>query len=1030
MVAGAAAGELVDRGEGPFTLAEMQAWTEERTVRAAVLRHLLIAGEWPVDAKGVQLRGVRISGLLDLEAAALRCPLWLDCCYLDADEPVCLDYATASRLTLTRCQLAGLTGEMLTARALNLRRSTLSALLRLPGADITGQLSCRGAQLTGIDDDGDALFADGLKVGGDVFLDDGFTTAGAVRLLQADITGGLMCGGAQLTGTDGDGRALGADGLKTGGGVFLNGGFTAAGAVRLHSADITGQLNCGGAQLTGTDGDGRALVADGMKVSGAVFLDDGFTATGAVQLLQADITGQLICGGAQLTSADSHGGALVADGVKVGGGVFLDSGFTAAGAVRLSGAEITGQLMCGGAQLTGTDDNGGALVAITMKVSGDVFLNDGFTAAGAIRLHSADITGQLNCRGAQLTGTDDDGRALVADGMKVSGGVFLDSGFTAAGAVQLLQADITGQLICRGAQLTGTDGDGDALVADGMKVSGGVFLEGGFTAAGAVRLPGADITGQLNCRGAQLTGTDGDGWALVADGMKVSGGVFLEGGFTAAGAVRLPGADITGTLSCRGAQLTGTDDTGDALFADGVKVSGGVFLDGGFTAAGAVRLHSADITGQLGCRGAQLTGTDGEGNALFADGLKVSGDVFLIEGFTAAGAVRLPGADITGQLSCDGAQLTGTDRYALLADGVKVGGDVFLNNEFTAAGAVRLPGADITGQLGCRGAQLTGTDDDGRALVADGMKVCGDVFLDGFTVAGTISLRSAEVGGSVQLRPAALGDDDKDALYAPRARIASTLEWAPAGPVSGQVNLEGATVGQLDEDWSSGRPNGCWPTGGRLRLDGFTYGRFGGKQQATVEQRLAWLRSQYQLSAGDSTADFATQPYEQLAAVYRQAGQDTEAREVAIARRADLRKYGDLNPYRWFGNWFLDKSIKYGYQTWRAGVGLAAVFVVFAALSFFAQHHHLMVPVGDTDGLHSLPSATRCTSSYPCFYPVGYAVDTVIPIINVHQADNWGPYGQVPWGRAWVASTWIATGLGWALATLLVAGYTGLVRRD
>ena len=73
------------------------------------------------------------------------------------------------------------------------------------------------------------------------------------------------------------------------------------------------------------------------------------------------------------------------------------------------------------------------------------------------------------------------------------------------------------------------------------------------------------------------------------------------------------------------------------------------------------------------------------------------------------------------------------------------------------------------------------------------------------------------------------------------------------------------------------------------------------------------------------------------------------------------------------------------------------------------------------------PSAPVVTRA---FTPLGYTVDTVIPIINVHQAENWGPYGQVPWGRAWVAGTWIATGLGWALATLLVAGYTGLVRRD
>ena len=1031
MVAGAAAGELVNRGEGPFTLAEMQAWADERTVRAAVLRHLLIAGQWPVDAKGVRLRGVRISGLLDLEVAAIRCPLWLNYCYHDADEPVCLDYATASRLTLTGCQLAGLTGEMLTARALNLSDSTLSASLRLPGADITGELSCSGAQLTGTDGDGNALVADGMKVGGAVFLDGGFTAAGAVRLLGADITGQLMCRGAQLTGTDGDGNALGADGIKVSGGVFLDGGFTAAGAVRLHSADITGQLNCTGAQLTGTDSDGNALVAYGIKVSGAVFLDGGFTAAGAVRLLQADIIGQLDCSGAQLTGTDGY--ALVADGMKVSGAVFLDGGFTAAGAVRLRDADITGQLGCRGAQLTGTDSDGNALVADGMKVDGDVFLIEGFTAAGAVRLHSADITGQLNCTGAQLTGTDGDGNALVAYGIKVGGGVFLGVGFTAAGAVRLTGADITGQLGCGGAQLTGADGDGNALVADGMKVSSGVFLDDGFTAAGAVRLTGADITGQLGCRGAQLTGTDSDGNALVAEGMKVSGGVFLDDGFTAAGAVRLPGADITGQLGCGGAQLTGIGNDGNALVADGLKVSGDVFLRGGFTAAGAVRLPGADITGQLGCRGAQLTGTDSDGNALVADGLKVGGGVFLDDGFTAAGAVRLHSADITGQLGCSGARLTGGDGdgNALVADGLKVSGVVFLRGGFTAAGAVRLPGADITGQLGCTGARLTGTDSDGNTLVADGMKVSGAVFLDGeFSAAGTISLASAHVGLSVHLAPTALASENKAALNAPRARIAGTLEWAPAGPVSGQVNLDGATVGQLDDDWSNERPNGYWPTGGRLRLDGFTYGRFGGKQQATAEQRLAWLRSQHQPPAGDNTADFATQPYEQLAAVYRQAGQDAEARKVAIARRADLRKYGDLNPYRRFGNWFLDWSIKYGYQTWRAAAGLAALFVVFLALSVLAQHQHAIVPIGEIEGLHSVPSVTQCTSDYPCFYPVGYTVDTVIPIINVHQADYWGADGHAPWGWFWVGLTWLATGLGWLLATLLVAGYTGLVRRD
>jgi hypothetical protein len=403
--------------------------------------------------------------------------------------------------------------------------------------------------------------------------------------------------------------------------------------------------------------------------------------------------------------------------------------------------------------------------------------------------------------------------------------------------------------------------------------------------------------------------------------------------------------------------------------------------------------------------------------------------VSLSEGFTAAGAVRLLGAVITGQLTCDGARLTGSDGDgdALIGDWVKAGG-VSLSGGFTAAGAVRLLGAAVTGQLNCNGARLTGSGD---ALVANGMQVSRDVFLGGgFTAAGAVQMASVHLDASVYLMPMALAGVDQVALDAAGAQIAGTLVWRPARQISGLVNLEGATAGQLEDYWSSERPNAYWPTGGRLRLDGFTYGRFGGTRLATAKQRLAWIRSQYQPGAMGSPGEFATQPYEQLALVYRQAGQSSEARKVAIAGRADRRKYGGLNLYRRFGNWLLDWTIKYGYQSWRAGIGLAVVFGIFWGLSVLAQHHHLIVPVGDIPELHFVPSATECTRGYPCFYPFGYTVDTVIPLLNVHQADIWGPDGSSPWGFAFVVATWIATGLGWALATLLVAGYTGLVRRD
>lgn len=381
-------------------------------------------------------------------------------------------------------------------------------------------------------------------------------------------------------------------------------------------------------------------------------------------------------------------------------------------------------------------------------------------------------------------------------------------------------------------------------------------------------------------------------------------------------------------------------------------------------------------------------------------------------------------------------QLTGCDDEgnALVADGVRTGGEgVLLDGGFTAVGSVSLRLADVTGMLSCRGAHLNGCDREGYSLAAYGIQVSGDVWLDReFTAIGGVSLQSAHVGGTVWLQGELTADKDAPAFDAGGAQIAGTLRWEPAQQVNGRVSFDGAAVGVLDDAsaWKKSPANGFWPADGRLSLKGFTYDRVGGDHLPPVERRLGWIRSQYHPAAEGAPLVFATQPYEQLAAVCRRAGQDTAARTVAIARRADLRKYGNLSSYRKVGNWLLDKTIRYGYQTWRAGVVLVAVFVVFLALAVLGQHLQVIVPIGSIKGLHPVPTATQCTSSYPCFYPAGYAVDTVIPIINVHQADYWGPDGHAAWGWVWVGSAWVATGLGWALATLLVAGYTGLVRQE
>ncbi len=309
-----------------------------------------------------------------------------------------------------------------------------------------------------------------------------------------------------------------------------------------------------------------------------------------------------------------------------------------------------------------------------LRVQGDVLLGDGFTATGhgeegAVRLLGAHISGQLNLNGARLT--NDTGPALIGDGLHVYGDVF-GGGFVATGhgelsAVRLPGARISGQLNLNRAELANQAGP--ALIGDGLQVDGGLVLAEGFTATGhcergAVRLPGARIGGQLNLDGAELINNAGP--ALIGDHLQVQGGVFLDG-FTATGhgedgAVRLPDAHISGQLNLDGAELT--NYAGPALIGDHLQVDSDMFAEG-FTATGhstdsAVRLSDAQISGQLNLNGAKLTNQ--AGRALIGDHLQVGSDMFA-EGFTATGhstdgAVRLPDAHISGQLDLNDAKLT------------------------------------------------------------------------------------------------------------------------------------------------------------------------------------------------------------------------------------------------------------------------------------------------------------------------------------------------------------------------------------
>ncbi len=370
----AVCGPNIDEDDPANDPSKADQWGPERTIRAEMLRWLCVdrhAREL-VDPKGIRVDAAKISGTLDLSFVAVPFPLGLFRCRLLEDA--------------------------------NLMHAEIPAL-NLSGSRVR------------------RLAADSARLKGGLFLRDGFHAEGEVQLLGAEIGGDLSCVRGTFKNPEqkdvpGSGKALSADGIKVTGSVFLRNGFSSEGEVRLLGAEIGGSLECDGSTFKNpaqkdVPGSGKALFADRIKVTGSVFLRNGFISDGEVRLLGAEIGGNLDCERGMFKNpaqkeVKGSGDALSADGMKVKGSVFLRNGFSAEGEVRLLGAEIGGNLDC----VHGTFHNpaqkevpgsGKALIADRIKVTGGVFLSDGFSAEGEVRLPGTEIGGDLACRGGGFT---------------------------------------------------------------------------------------------------------------------------------------------------------------------------------------------------------------------------------------------------------------------------------------------------------------------------------------------------------------------------------------------------------------------------------------------------------------------------------------------------------------------------------------------------------------------------------------------------------------------------------------------------
>ncbi|MGW6358542.1 oxidoreductase [Streptomyces sp. NPDC055092] len=251
-------------------VAEGGQWGAGRTVRAAVIVALLLGGNTtqPGAVACLRLAGARISGQLNLAGAQIAHALWIEDCWFE--ESVDVLGASLQTLVITGSRVPGI--EAASARVegnFDLRGSVveclasspfnhLSTALSLSDARVTGGVLLNGTEISA--PGGWAVAAGGLVMEGGVFCRRGFVARGEVRLLGAQLPGGLFMQGARLMDPSPRGVALALDNAVASTLDFSD-GFVANGTVRLRGARISDNLTFEGAVLNGPpDGDGPALL--------------------------------------------------------------------------------------------------------------------------------------------------------------------------------------------------------------------------------------------------------------------------------------------------------------------------------------------------------------------------------------------------------------------------------------------------------------------------------------------------------------------------------------------------------------------------------------------------------------------------------------------------------------------------------------------------------------------------------------------------------------------------------------------------
>lgn len=451
-------------------------------------------------------------------------------------------------------------------------------------------------------------------------------------------------------------------------------------------------------------------------------------------------------------------------------------------------------------------------------------------------------------------------------------------------------------------------------------------------------------------------------------------------------------------------------------------------------------------------------------NRLFLDGSSLPG--LQAERLEARGGVYLRGASLNGELSiaearlggnleCDGATIRTARGHALNAQAIELRNLLLRGAQLR--GGVNLAGARVAADLDCAGAVIEQAE--GVALHAGEIECGGSVVLRKARIDGETKLVAAVIAGDLDCSSATLGNPGHMALDMSRAALKGAFFLRDGASVTGALAMTGASIGTIHDEIAS------WPAPGDLLLNRCRYGAF---IAAPVDaaSRLDWLARQDPTRWGE---DFWPQPYEQLAAVFREMGHGEDARSVLLIkehlqRRARRARARDpvWRAMLTVADGFLAVTVGYGRQPllaflwltlfWLIGV---AVFGIAEAGGAFKPNSAVVlrspewtlcaVPTTEQRLLGSPPQPMNgrarpgqnqlaCfhqqweASGYPEFNAWMYSLDTLLPVLDMGQKTYWRPDPAKRGGDVAIGYFYFQATVGWALSLLAVAGFSGLVK--